>query len=280
MWWQKKQQQLSEEKFLQVVRMGSFFETVEMVSDSKELLVAVDPSRRNALMFAAASGVAGSAEKLAFLIDARLNVEARDAHGWTALMHGCGASNFPAVALLLEARACGRVRAPDGRTPIIIAARETSERVVHHLVRCKAHVDDKDNNDWSGFFYAVERKSLSMTNAFPALDASTNIASTTGLTPLLVAARLGFLCIARRLVAKFANLNAQHDDGNTPLMLALAANSVECADFFLDKGADVHLENENGETAADIAEEHNLPFFKDRILLIADACVKRSSQRS
>ena len=65
---------------------------------------------------------AGDIDALEAAIAAGADVNARDARGWTALMHAANKGYTLLVPLLLEAKAEVDIRAPDGATALFIAA--------------------------------------------------------------------------------------------------------------------------------------------------------------
>jgi uncharacterized protein len=82
--------------------------------------------------------------------------------------------------------------------------------------------------------------------------ADPNIADNEGKTPLI--ANAWDLEIAKLLIARGANVNAQAQDGFTPL---LNAGTVELTRLLLEHGADPFAKTRRGETALDIAKRMN-----------------------
>jgi len=70
----------------------------------------------------------------------------------------------------------------------------------------------------------------------------------TRLTPLHIAAKKGYLKIARLLICEGADVTTLDKNGNTPLYKALKHHHFTIADTLIDSGADVEEINENGMT--------------------------------
>ena len=91
-----------------------------------------------------------------------------------------------------------------------------------------------------------------------------------GLTPLMVAAGLSApaegarflpdstrpIDIAKELLEKGANVNAQSKSGITPLMIAGANNNAPMIGLLMESGADPTLKDAQGKTALDIAQQN------------------------
>ncbi len=75
------------------------------------------------------------------------------------------------------------------------------------------------------------------------------IAGQGGFTPLLFAARDGFVAASTALLDAGADVNqVSGADGNSPLMAAIINGHFDLARMFIDRGADVNLQAENGAT--------------------------------
>jgi ankyrin repeat protein len=70
-----------------------------------------------------------------------------------------------------------------------------------------------------------------------------------GLTPLIVASRMGHQEVVRLLVDRKADIRATDNRGSAALMIASAYGHVHVAKLLLDQGAEVNTKNHNGGTA-------------------------------
>ena len=96
---------------------------------------------------------------------------------------------------------------------------------------------------------AVERGHGKLVEELCARRCSTSMLDHGGLTPLHLAAILGFTDIARMLIANRADINCgSSDSGDTPLHLATAGNHHEVVQLLLEHGAAVDHPNADGRT--------------------------------
>lgn len=99
--------------------------------------------------------------------------------------------------------------------------------------------------------------------------ADPNIADNKGKTPLI--ANAWDLEIAKLLIARGANVNAQAQDGFTPL---LNAGTVELTRLLLEHGADPFAKTRRGETALDLAKQMN----RTEEVVLLEAAMARKKQ--
>ncbi|MFG1400097.1 ankyrin repeat domain-containing protein [Roseixanthobacter pseudopolyaromaticivorans] len=87
-----------------------------------------------------------------------------------------------------------------------------------------------------------------------------------GTTPLMRAAHIGALAVARALVATGAQLNTRNADGNTALWLACVGRHFEMIDLLVERGIDLDTANDNGATALMYAASAGLADVVARLL--------------
>lgn len=91
-----------------------------------------------------------------------------------------------------------------------------------------------------------------------------------GDTPLMRAAMMGHIGMARLLLSYGANINAVNNYGTTALILAAAEGHVDMIRFLVSNGADINAKNDNGDTAL-IQAAYNGSAENVKILLDAGA---------
>lgn len=82
----------------------------------------------------------GDIDGLKAALAAGANANARDARGWSALMHAANKGYVLMVAALLKAGASVNLRAPDGATALFVAALHRHSEIVAALMRARAVV--------------------------------------------------------------------------------------------------------------------------------------------
>src|SRR5215469_746127 len=162
------------------------------------------------------AALVGSPEALRILLDGGADINARNSFEATALIWG--ARDAAKVSMLLAQGAVVNVQSKQGRTPLIVAAQGSSESVRLLLARganAKAH------------------------------DGA-------GITALMNAALAGDFASVRALVEKGADVNAQatlfQDFGSTPLMAAACSGNPAVIKYLIEKGASVEaISNNSGQ---------------------------------
>ena len=165
-------------------------------------------SDRPAIIDAARSG--DRAAVLA-LIQKKVNVNAPDADGTTALHWASYRDDLESAALLLRAGAEVNAANDLGATPLWNACLNASASMVHALLQA---------------------------------GANPNLALLLGETPLMVASRSGKAGAVEELLAKGAAPNARAARGQTALMWAVAQRHPDVVKALLAHGADVHARSE------------------------------------
>lgn len=114
-------------------------------------------------------------------------------------------------------------------------------------------VSIRKRHDWAYFFLRE--------------GANPNLAGADGDTPLIVAARVGFLGAAEQLLARKALIDAENKRGETALIAAVQAKQVPMVKLLLEHGADPDkTDNFQGRSARDYAKQNTRD--KDLLALI------------
>ncbi|MEE8633805.1 MAG: ankyrin repeat domain-containing protein, partial [Methyloceanibacter sp.] len=77
--------------------------------------------------------------------------------------------------------------------------------------------------------------------------------------------------VAKALVDKGADLDAQADNGMTALMIAASNNSAPMIGLLMDAGADPAIKNAQGQTAEDVADLNNNQEASQAIRVLASS---------
>ncbi len=154
---------------------------------------------------------AGDREALRALVGTRVDVNAADADGTTALHWVSYWDDLESARLLLAAGANVNAANDLGATPLWVACENGGVRVVEALLKA---------------------------------GADPNLTLLSGETPLMVAARSGQAAIVERLVGQGAQVDARGARGQTALMWAAAQRHPGVVKVLLAGGADVHRTSE------------------------------------
>src|SRR5712692_5288328 len=223
------------------------------------------------------------------LLDHRADANARNGAGATALMWAAGDAGK--ARLLVSRGAAVNVKSDEGRTPLMVAARQPGAApVVKLLLEKGADVNDKDIQGATALTVAAVAGDLETLKLLIASGAEVNARTSGGGTALMAAARLGCLACVELLVARGADVkaatkrgvtalsavasyaepamvrallekgcevNTKDDRGHTPLMMAAYSDflDTETVRALLAKGADVDARSEEGETALSLAKQ-------------------------
>ena len=162
-----------------------------------------------------------------------------------------------AVATLIDLEqenAAANSTQPNGRTALMVAAREGNIERVNALLAAGADVNRANNNGGTPLMYAVLGGRVEIVELFLAKGARVDAFAKNRWTPLMVSATKGFGDIAAALLKAGADANFRDVYRWTPLMRASFERRVEVVRILLaHPGTDPNLQGENGLTALHIA---------------------------
>lgn len=187
------------------------------------------------------------AESAAALIRAGANVSARNKYGVTPLALAADQGNAALLDLLLKAGA--KPNDPvnfvnSGETPLMHAARSAKVDAIRSLVRAGAEVNAKESwNGQTALMWAAADGDSAMVTALLELGADIHAKSHAGTTPFLFAVRKGDLRSVQAMLNAGADVNQKRSgDFATPLLTAIINGHADLVDLLLDKGADPNAE--------------------------------------
>ena len=160
--------------------------------------------------------------------------------------------NSAAVRTLLQRGFDPNTVDPRGRTGLYLALSEPSLKVAQVLIDWpKTNVESRTVSDESPLMIAALNGQIDIARKLIARDADVN---KTGWTPLHYAATHGHLDVMRLLLENYAYIDAESPNKTTPLMMAASYGTPEAVKLLLEAGADPSLKNMQGLSAIDFAQ--------------------------
>lgn len=155
---------------------------------------------------------------------------------------------------------------PRGVHGLYMALQEESLKAAEMLIDWpRTQVEWRTPQDESPLMMAALKGHTALARKLIARGADVN---KPGWAPLHYAATHGHLDIMAMLLEEHAFIDAQSPNGTTPLMMAAHYGTPAAVKLLLEAGADIQMKNELGMTAADFANRGNRP---DSVALISAA---------
>ena len=153
-----------------------------------------------------------------------------------------------------------------GTPGLVVALQEGALRVASLLIDSPRLVPETRNAaDESPLMMAALKGHAELARRLIARDADVN---KPGWTPLHYAATGGSLPMLQLLLDDDAFIDAQAPNGNPPLMMAAYYSTPEAVKLLIEAGADVKMRNQSGKTALDFAQMAN---HRNSVDLITEA---------
>eukprot|EP00562_Extubocellulus_spinifer_P004543 CAMPEP_0178518028 /NCGR_PEP_ID=MMETSP0696-20121128/26021_1 /TAXON_ID=265572 /ORGANISM="Extubocellulus spinifer, Strain CCMP396" /LENGTH=908 /DNA_ID=CAMNT_0020148529 /DNA_START=66 /DNA_END=2792 /DNA_ORIENTATION=- len=225
---------------------GGHLDTVKFLIKEGADVNAKDKDGITALMEAS---IMGHVKIVEALLGAGAEVDAKANSEVTALWLAAGEGRTDVVKLLLNKGADASNTRVDGITALMTSSVSGHVAVVEQLLKAGADPKTTDGDGLTCLHNGAENGTVPVLKALLAglqddADAKSHyidLTSTTGFSPLIIAAAHGHSDAVRYLIKEGADPNAVHDNGVTALMYAAASGHVDVMKVLLEEGkADVN----------------------------------------
>ena len=161
-----------------------------------------------------------------------------------ALIDAAREADTAAIRTLLQAKVDVNAAEGDGATALHWASYRDQLDAVDLLIRAGANVNAANDLGATPLWLASQNGSAATVRRLLEAGADANRALLAGETPLMVASRAGKADVVELLAAKGANLNARASRGQTALMWAVAQKHPAVVKVLLGRGADLHARSD------------------------------------
>ncbi|BDS07507.1 hypothetical protein NT6N_25470 [Oceaniferula spumae] len=189
----------------------------------------------------------GDVRALELFVKHDMDLNTKDANGWTAMHLASRANRQESISFLLENGMDVDTRGLDGVTPLMLAAREGNTTMVRYLLKQGAKPELKDEKKRTALILAVEGGHKSCVEEIAPFSRDQLD------TALLYAASKGKHQVIETLTSFGASVYVRHEGGMTPLMLAAHHGLASTVKALLDSGSNRYAVNEHGWTASQVA---------------------------
>jgi ankyrin repeat protein len=161
------------------------------------------------------------------------------------LINAARSADREAVRRLVQERVDVNAAEADGTTALHWASYRDDHESAELLINAGANVNAANDLGATPLWTASLNGSAAMVRRLLQAGANPNAPLLLGETPLMVAARSGNANVVAQLLARRANVNARAARGQTALMWAVAQRHPEVVKVLLENGADLHARSES-----------------------------------
>jgi quinoprotein dehydrogenase-associated probable ABC transporter substrate-binding protein len=230
--------------------------------------------------------IANDLDRVKFLVGKGADVNQPDNQGWTPLISAARQRHDDMIKLLIELGADVNLAKSDGTTPLIAAASRDHVPSIKVLLEHGADIEKPGPQGFRALPLAIADDNYEAAKALIEAGAKVNEPSgAEGLTPLMVAAAQTApaegamflpsstrpIDIAKSLIERGANVNAQSTKGVTALMIAATHNNPPMIGLLMESGADASLKDDQGQTATDVATRNGNIESAQAIMVLGSA---------
>ncbi len=174
----------------------------------------------------------------------------------------------PEIAALIARRVDVNAAQPDGATALHWAAHLNDVDAVKALLRAGADVNAVNQLGATTLYLACVNRNEAIVDALLAAGGNPNAALASGETVLMTASRTGNAKVVAALLARGANPNArERSHGQTPLMWASAAGHADVVAALLTRGADVRARSQTRPRRVLVGMRAQMASFNNTVLV-------------
>ncbi|GAA47164.1 ankyrin [Clonorchis sinensis] len=189
------------------------------------------------------ASLAGHLEIVKLLIEFGADVNCQSQNGFTPLYMAAQENHVEVVNLLLNNSANPALSTEDGFSPLAVALQQGHERIVAVLLER----DSRGKTRLPALHIAAKKNDIhSATLLLNNPEVNVDHASTSGFTPLHIAAHYGNSGIAKLLLQRGANVNYAAKNSITPLHIASKWGKNEVVEQLLKSGAEIDARTRDG----------------------------------
>ena len=222
-------------------------EIIKLLLKKKIEIDAQDEYGWTALMIASLKGYP---ETVKLLLEHKAHVDTQNIDGFSSLMFACLNGKNETAQVLLEHRANVNEQSKDGVSALMIASRKGHTETVKLLLNHRARVNDQDKDGWCALMFASRNGHVKTVKH-------------------LLELRSRYTMMIQDVIhEKFSledhrvDINQQNKDGCTSLMIAVASETItrsrqiKIVKYLLKHGADVTIKDKSGCSAMDYTAKH------------------------
>jgi len=210
----------------------------------------------------------GDMETLETLLDAGVDINARNKDGVSALAYASDRGHMAIVKKLLANNADVNARSNIGSTALMNAAYMGHVKIVNMLIASGADVNAKSSSGTTALMNAAAHGFVEIVQILLAHDAYVDASDGCGLNALWNAVSSGHCDVAKLLIHSGADVNAKANDGTTVLMNAAFTGNLDMVKMLLAAGAAVNAKADKGWTALMLAKKKG---FADIVRVLIEA---------
>ena len=210
----------------------------------------------------------GDLDRVKGLLNADVDINARDKDGVTALAYASDRGHMAIVRILLANNADVNTRSNIGSTALMNASYMGHVGIVNNLIARGADVNAQSNNGTTALMNAAAQGYREIVKILLANDANVDACDECGLNALWNAISSGHCDIVKILINNGVDVNKRANDGTTALMNAAFTGNIDMVKMLLEANAEINAKAANGWTALILAKSKG---YSEIVKLLVDA---------